>query len=62
MKFLTDYVSSLVINSETNQSFYKIESEIQSYGFKKSVIVFAFRYGGGALPTAFDVVIDDTAD
>lgn len=55
------YVSSVVTNPETNQSFYKVESEIQPYGLKKSAIVFAFRYGGNALSTVLDVVSESTA-
>jgi len=55
------YISSVVTNPETNQSFYKFESEIQTYGLKKTIIVYGFRYGGEALSTVLDVVSDDTA-
>lgn len=55
------YVSSVVTNPETNQSFYKVEAEMQTFGLKKTAIVYAFRYGGRALSTVLDVVSDSTA-
>lgn len=56
------YISTLVSNPDTNLSFYKIENEIQTIGFKKTAIVWAFRYGGEALGIVMDVVNDDAAD
>ena len=55
------YLASVVTNPETNQSFYKIEAEMQTFGLKKTAIVYAFRYGGKALGTVLDVVSDSTA-
>lgn len=55
------YTTTVVTNPETNESFYKIEAEMQTYGLKKKAIVLAFRYGGDALGTVLNVVSDDTA-
>ncbi|MFG6115554.1 hypothetical protein [Thalassobacillus devorans] len=55
------YVVSLITNPQTNLSFYKIESQVQVQGLKKTAIVYAFRYGGKALSTVLDVVSDSTA-
>lgn len=55
------YSYSVVTNPYTNQSFYKVERNITTYGLKKFAIVNAFRYGGKALGTVMDVVSPATA-
>lgn len=55
------YNTTLITNPETQQSFYRISSEYQTFGLKKWAIVNAFRYGGKALSTVLDVVSPATA-
>lgn len=55
------YTSTLITNPYTNESFYRIGSQFQTFGLKKWAIVNAFRYGGKALSTVLDVVSDSTA-
>ncbi|KNE19242.1 hypothetical protein [Virgibacillus pantothenticus] len=55
------YSVSVVTNPVTNQSFYRINPVVQTYGLKKWAIVNAFSYGGKALSTVLDVVSDSTA-
>ena len=55
------YNVTLITNLETQQSFYRISSEFQTFGFKKWAIVNGFRYGGKALSIVLDVVTPDTA-
>lgn len=50
------YSYSIVTNPYTDQSFYRVERNITTYGFKKFAIVNAFRYGGKALSIVLDVV------
>ena len=55
------YHTILITNPETQQSFYRISSEYQTFGLKKWAIVNGFRYGGEALSVVLDVVSPDTA-